>query len=163
MKRINNTMSYYKQWFLLVKLSWRALLNMDSVDRFAHFYVLIYQQMGFDIRHFYGVDLSFRGKIYFKNSIASCFPESIFGLIFLSHFIPPKKFVLNSLTDALLQSIFIDKECPICFEVGDEQRPSCIVTTCGHMFHTDCAQRWLKLCEFKKKKEICPCCRSRSR
>ncbi|XP_031629383.1 E3 ubiquitin-protein ligase TRAIP-like [Contarinia nasturtii] len=44
-------------------------------------------------------------------------------------------------------------ECSICYEIFDKDNSEVVVTKCGHMFHTDCLNDWLK------SSNTCPHCR----
>lgn len=49
-------------------------------------------------------------------------------------------------------------DCPVCLR---QMRPGdSSVTSCGHIFHTNCLQSWVSFCEGEKKPLSCPCCRS---
>jgi hypothetical protein len=49
-------------------------------------------------------------------------------------------------------------DCPVCLrEIDDDE---CEVTSCGHAFHTQCLESWLRFCGGQDKPPTCPVCRA---
>ena len=49
-------------------------------------------------------------------------------------------------------------ECPVCLRNMDPDETE--VTSCGHTFHRQCLESWLKFCENQDKPATCPVCRA---
>lgn len=51
-----------------------------------------------------------------------------------------------------------NQECPVCLRVMNENDSE--ITSCGHMFHTQCLHSWLTYCENGNNQPTCPVCRT---